>query len=56
MALKLSAMEESRSPGAWCTARPVGRPQQTIRHAYIIFLKKLFEEKERAAKGMDDRR
>jgi hypothetical protein len=36
---KLSAMEESRSPrrmlGAWCTARPVGRPQQTIRHAYM---------------------
>jgi hypothetical protein len=47
---KLSAMEESRSPrrmlGAWCTtARPVGRPQQTIRHAYIRTLKKLgFEE------------
>jgi hypothetical protein len=37
---KLSVMKESRSPrrmlGAWCpTPRPVGRPQQTIRHAYI---------------------
>jgi hypothetical protein len=47
---KLSAMEESRSPrrmlGAWCpTPRQIGRPQQTIRHAYITPLKKLgFEE------------
>jgi hypothetical protein len=47
---KLSAMKESRSPrrmvGAWCpTPRPAGRPQQTIRHAYISTLKKLdFEE------------
>jgi hypothetical protein len=43
---KLSAMEESRSPrrmlGAWCsTKRAVGRPQQTIRHAYITTLEKL---------------
>jgi hypothetical protein len=44
---KLSAMEESRSPrrmlGAWCstTPRAVGRPQQTIRHAYITTLEKL---------------
>jgi ribosomal protein L12E/L44/L45/RPP1/RPP2 len=32
--------------GAWCpTPRPAGRPQQTIRHAYISTLKKLgFEE------------
>jgi hypothetical protein len=48
---KLSAMKESRSPrrmlgAAWCpTPRPVGRPQQTIRHAYISTLEKLgFEE------------
>jgi hypothetical protein len=48
---KLIAMEESRSPrrmlSAWCTTpRQVGgRPQQTIRHAYITTLKKLgFEE------------
>jgi hypothetical protein len=47
---KLSAMEESRSPrrmlSAWCTTpRQRGRPQQTIRHAYITTLKKLgFEE------------
>jgi hypothetical protein len=47
---KLSAMKKSRSPrrmlGAWCpTPRPVGRPQQTIRHAYISTLKKVgFEE------------
>jgi hypothetical protein len=49
---KLSAMMESRSPkrmlGAltWCpTPRPAGRPQQTIRHAYISTLKKHgFEE------------
>jgi hypothetical protein len=37
---KLSAMEESRSPrrmlGAWCSSRrPYGRPQQTLRHAYV---------------------
>jgi hypothetical protein len=42
---KLSAMEESRSPrrmlSAWCTTpRQRGRPQQTIRHAYITTLKK----------------
>ncbi len=49
---KLSAMNESRSPrrilGAWCkTARPTGRPQQTIRHAYVRTLKKLgFEQGE----------
>jgi hypothetical protein len=32
--------------GAWCpTPRPTGRPQQTIRHAYISTLRKLgFEE------------
>jgi hypothetical protein len=32
--------------GAWCpTLRPVGRPQQTTRHAYISILKRLgFEE------------
>ena len=47
---KLSVMEKSRSPrrmlGAWCpTPRPHGRPQQTIRHAYITTLRKLgFEE------------
>jgi hypothetical protein len=47
---KLSAMELSRSPrrtlGAWCpTPQVVGRPQQTIRHAYITTLGKLgFEE------------
>jgi hypothetical protein len=49
---KLSAMKESRSPrrmlGAWCsTARPVGRPQQTIRHAYIYTSKKLGLKKKR---------
>jgi hypothetical protein len=43
-------MEESRSLrrklGARCPIlRPIGRPQQTIRHAYILTLKKLgFEE------------
>jgi hypothetical protein len=41
---KLSFMKASRSPrltlGAWCpTPRPVGRPQQTIRHAYVSTLK-----------------
>jgi hypothetical protein len=47
---KLSAIEESISPrrllAAWCpTPRAVGKPQQTIRHAYITTLKKLgFEE------------
>jgi hypothetical protein len=47
---KLSFMKASRSPrqilGAWCpTPRPVGRPQQTIRHAYVSTLKILgFEE------------
>jgi hypothetical protein len=51
---KLSVMKESRSArrmlGAWCTtARSVGRPQQTIRHANIrSTLKKLrFEEEKR---------
>ena len=49
---KLSLMKESRSPrrmlGAWCTTpRPVGRPQQTIRHAYISTLKKLGFEGEK---------
>jgi hypothetical protein len=49
---KLSAMEESRSPrrmlGAWCsTPRAVGRPQQTIRHAYITTLEKLSFEEEK---------
>jgi hypothetical protein len=43
---KLSAMEMSRSSrrmlGAWCpTPRPIGKPQQTIRHAYISTLEKL---------------
>jgi hypothetical protein len=43
---KLGAMKESRSPrrilGAWCsTPRPTGRPQQTIRHAYISTLQNL---------------
>jgi hypothetical protein len=49
---KLSVMEESRSPrrmlGAWCpTPRPTGRPQQTIRHAYITTLNKLGFEQEK---------
>jgi hypothetical protein len=49
---KLSLMKESRSPrrmlGAWCTTpQPVGRPQQTIRHAYISTLKKLGFEGEK---------
>ena len=49
---KLSVMEKSRSPrqmlGAWCpTPRPSGRPQQTIRHAYITTLKKLGFEQEK---------
>jgi hypothetical protein len=49
---KLSVMKPSRSPrrilGAWCTtSRPVGRPQQTIRHAYISTLKKLGFEGEK---------
>jgi hypothetical protein len=49
---KLSAMEESRSPrrmlGAWCsTPRAVGRPQQTIRHAYITTVEKLGFEGEK---------
>jgi hypothetical protein len=42
----------SRSPrrmlGAWCpTSRPAGRPQQTIRHAYISTLKRLGFEVEK---------
>ena len=42
---KLSAMEKSRSPrrilGAWChTARPAGKPHQTILHAYVTTLSK----------------
>jgi hypothetical protein len=39
MALKLNGRVKisGRMLGAWCTtARPVGRPQQTIRHAYIL--------------------
>jgi hypothetical protein len=49
---KLSLMKEFRSPrrmlGAWCTtSRPVGRPQQTIRHAYISTLQKLGFEGEK---------
>jgi hypothetical protein len=46
-------MKQSRSPreilGAWCTTsrRPVGRPQETIRHAYISTLKKLGFEGEK---------
>ncbi len=49
---KLSAMEESRSPrrilGAWCdTARPAGRPQQTIRRAYVTTLRTLGLNKEK---------
>ncbi len=49
---KLSVMEKSRSPrqmlGAWCpTPRPSGRPQQTIRYAYITTLKKLGFEQEK---------
>jgi hypothetical protein len=49
---KLSVMKESRSArrmlGAWCTtSRPVERPQQTIRHAYISTLKKLGFEGEK---------
>jgi hypothetical protein len=50
---KLSVMkQESRSTrrilGAWCTtSRPVGRPQQTIRHAYIRSLEKLGSEREK---------
>jgi hypothetical protein len=49
--LKLSVMKESRFPRRmlgvwWPTPRPVGRPQQTIRHAYKSTLKKLsFKEK-----------
>jgi hypothetical protein len=49
---KLSVTEKSKSPrrmlGAWCsTPRPTGRPQQTIRYAYIITLNKLgFEQEE----------
>jgi hypothetical protein len=43
---KLSVMQSSRSPrlilAAWRpTPRPVGRPQKTIRHAYIGTLKKV---------------
>jgi hypothetical protein len=43
---KLSVMKQSRSSrrilGAWCTtSRPVGRPQQTTRYAYISTLKKI---------------
>jgi hypothetical protein len=43
---KLSFMKASRSPrlilGASCpTPRPVGRPQQTIRHAYVSTLKRV---------------
>jgi hypothetical protein len=65
---KLGAMKESRSPrrvlGAWCpTPRPVGRPQQTIRHAYVTTLENLgfdakkgqLREWKTGAKGMDDR-
>jgi hypothetical protein len=51
---KLSVMKQSRSPrrilGAWCTTSrtvPVGRPQQTIRHAYISTLKKIGFEGEK---------
>jgi hypothetical protein len=49
---KLSVMIQSRSPrrilGAWCTtSRPVGRLQQTIRHAYISTLKKFSFEGEK---------
>jgi hypothetical protein len=49
---KLSATEESISPrrmlGAWChTARPAGRPQQTIRHAYLTTLSNLGFEHEK---------
>lgn len=49
---KLSVMKDSRSPrrilGAWCTTpRAAGRPQQTIRHAYISTLKKLGFEREK---------
>jgi hypothetical protein len=49
---KLSVMKQSRSPwrmlDAWgTTSRPVGRPQQTIRHAYISTLKKLGFEGEK---------
>jgi hypothetical protein len=48
---KLSAMEKSRSPrrilGAWCpTPRPIGKPQQTIRHAYNSTLENLGFQKE----------
>jgi hypothetical protein len=37
----------SRRMLAWCTtARPVGRPQQTIRHAYIIFSEARWRERQ----------
>jgi hypothetical protein len=46
---KLSVMKTSRFPrlilGAWCpTPQPVGRPQQTTRHAYVSTLEKLGSE------------
>jgi hypothetical protein len=50
---KLCAMKESRSPmrmlGVWCTTSRLagGRPQQTIRHAYISTFKKLGFEGEK---------
>jgi hypothetical protein len=42
---KLSVMEESRSPSRMLGA--IGRPQQTIRHAYIATLNKLCFEQEK---------